>query len=147
MVCALHGIDGRPPGAFLIGGVARVVVLQDCTFLINSACHTIGRQPYSIRCSARDSFLLALFTFGEGYHNYHHEFQHDYRNGVKPWNFDPTKWIIWSLSRVRLTAKLRRVPAQKIRVAEENRDLENGATPPDAVTAAFVRYQQTGGRV
>jgi stearoyl-CoA desaturase (delta-9 desaturase) len=65
-------------------------VLQHCTFLINSACHTIGRQPYSTRCSARDSLFLALFTFGEGYHNYHHEFQHDYRNGVKPWQWDPT---------------------------------------------------------
>jgi len=75
-------------GGFLIGGVARVVVLQHGTFLINSACHTIGRQPYSTKCSARDSFFLALFTFGEGYHNYHHEFQHDYRNGVKPWQWD-----------------------------------------------------------
>jgi stearoyl-CoA desaturase (delta-9 desaturase) len=34
---------------------------------------------------------MALLTFGEGYHNYHHEFQHDYRNGVKPWQWDPTK--------------------------------------------------------
>jgi stearoyl-CoA desaturase (Delta-9 desaturase) len=64
-------------GGFLIGGVAKIVVLQHCTFLINSACHTIGRQPYSTRCSARDSLLLALFTFGEGYHNYHHEFQRE----------------------------------------------------------------------
>jgi len=32
---------------------------------------------------------MALFTFGEGYHNYHHEFQHDYRNGVKPWQWEP----------------------------------------------------------
>ncbi|MBA2433531.1 MAG: fatty acid desaturase, partial [Chthoniobacterales bacterium] len=71
-------------GAFLLAGVARIVFLQHCTFLINSACHTMGRQPYSTKCSARDSFLLAIFTFGEGYHNYHHEFQHDYRNGVKP---------------------------------------------------------------
>ena len=100
-------------------GVARIVVLQHCTFLINSACHAIGRQPYSKRCSARDSLFLALFTFGEGYHNYHHEFQHDYRNGVKPWQFDPTKWIIWTLSKIRLTRDLRRVPAEKIRLAEE----------------------------
>ena len=106
-------------GAFLIGGVARVVALQHCTFLINSACHTIGRQPYSIKCSARDSLFLAFFTFGEGYHNYHHEFQHDYRNGVKPWQVDPTKWIIWSLSKLRLTRDLRRVPADKIKFAEE----------------------------
>src|SRR5215469_16801609 len=46
-------------GGFLIGGVAKVVVLQHGTFLINSACHSIGRQPYSTRCSARDSFFMA----------------------------------------------------------------------------------------
>ncbi|MDQ6764658.1 MAG: fatty acid desaturase [Verrucomicrobiota bacterium] len=108
-------------GGFLIAGVARVTVLQHCTFLINSACHTLGRQPYSDRCSARDSHLLALFTFGEGYHNYHHEFQHDYRNGVKPWEFDPTKWIIWSLSKLRLTRNLRRVAADKVREAQASR--------------------------
>lgn len=106
-------------GAFLIAGVARIVVLQHCTFLINSACHTMGRQPYSTRCSARDSMLLAFFTFGEGYHNYHHEFQYDYRNGVKPWQVDPTKWIIWTLSKLGLTGNLRRVAAEKIRAAEK----------------------------
>ncbi len=106
-------------GGFLIGGIARIVVLQHGTFLINSACHTIGRQPYSKRCSARDSFFLALFTFGEGYHNYHHEFQHDYRNGVKPWQWDPTKWIIWTLSKLGLVSSLRRVPAETIKSAQE----------------------------
>jgi stearoyl-CoA desaturase (delta-9 desaturase) len=105
-------------GAFLIGGVARVVALQHCTFFINSACHTFGRQPYSAKCSARDSLLMALFTFGEGYHNYHHEFQHDYRNGVKPWQYDPTKWTIWLLSKVGLAGGLRRVAAEKIQAAE-----------------------------
>jgi stearoyl-CoA desaturase (delta-9 desaturase) len=106
-------------GAFLIGGVARIVVLQHCTFLINSACHAIGRQPYSTKCTARDSLFLALFTFGEGYHNYHHEFQHDYRNGVKPWQFDPTKWIIWTFSKIGLVRNLRRVPAEVIELAEK----------------------------
>ena len=105
-------------GAFLIGGVARVVVVQHITFLINSACHTMGRQPYSKKCTARDSLFLAFFTLGEGYHNYHHEFQHDYRNGVKPWQWDPTKWIIWTLSKLGLAQNLRRVPAEKIRAAQ-----------------------------
>lgn len=105
-------------GAVLISGIARIVVLQHCTFLINSACHVFGTQPYSLKCSARDSWFLALFTFGEGYHNYHHEFQHDYRNGVKPWNIDPTKWIIWTLSKLGLTRDLRRVSIEKIRLAQ-----------------------------
>ena len=102
-------------GGFLIAGVAKVVVLQHGTFLINSACHTVGRQPYSTRCSARDSFLMALFTVGEGYHNYHHEFQNDYRNGAQPWQWDPTKWLIWSLSKLGLTSDLRRVPKETVR--------------------------------
>jgi len=116
-------------GAFLIAGVARIVVLQHCTFLINSACHTIGRQPYSTKCSARDSFFLALFTMGEGYHNYHHEFQHDYRNGVKPWQFDPTKWLIWTLSKLRLVRNLRRVLADKIRSAQRETGERVGCVP------------------
>lgn len=105
-------------GAFLIAGVARVVLLQHCTFCINSLCHYLGEQPYSTKCSARDSWLMAIVTLGEGYHNFHHEFQYDYRNGVKPWHIDPTKWIIWILCKIGLVKKLRRVPEEKIVLAE-----------------------------
>tara|TARA_B100000989_G_scaffold298007_1_gene285689 strand:+ start:389 stop:1543 length:1155 start_codon:yes stop_codon:yes gene_type:complete len=105
-------------GAFLIAGVARIVIVQHSTFLINSICHTMGKRPYSTRSSARDSALVAFLTFGEGYHNFHHTFQHDYRNGVKPWQFDPTKWTIWLLSKFKLVDSLRRVPQHKIVLAE-----------------------------
>jgi stearoyl-CoA desaturase (delta-9 desaturase) len=105
-------------GAFLIAGVCRIVVAQHCTFFINSFCHMLGRQPYSTSHSARDSAIMAFFTFGEGYHNYHHEFQHDYRNGVKPWQWDPSKWTIWTLSKVGLVDGLRRVPDGRILLAE-----------------------------
>jgi len=126
-------------GGFLIGGVAKTVVLQHCTFFINSACHTVGRQPYSTRCSARDSFVMALLTFGEGYHNYHHEFQHDYRNGVMPWQWDPTKWIIWILSKLKLTAGLRRVPVETIEAARERsrQEAQMDENPSDAWTVLF----------
>jgi stearoyl-CoA desaturase (Delta-9 desaturase) len=115
-------------GAFLLAGVLRVVVLQHCTFCINSLCHYIGSQPYSSKCSARDSWLMAIVTLGEGYHNYHHEFQHDYRNGIKAWHIDPTKWIIWVLSKIGLVKQLRTVPSDKIilsELAETLRKLEN----------------------
>ena len=105
-------------GAFLIAGVARIVILQHCTFCINSLCHYLGDRPYSSKCSARDSWIMAIVTLGEGYHNYHHEFQYDYRNGVKPWQFDPTKWVIWILSKFGLARKLRRVPEERILLAE-----------------------------
>jgi stearoyl-CoA desaturase (delta-9 desaturase) len=105
-------------GAFLIAGVARVVLVQHLTFLINSWSHTWGRRPYSSQCTARDNGVLAWLTFGEGYHNFHHAFQYDYRNGVKPWQFDPTKWCIWLLRQVGLARQLRQVPAETILLAE-----------------------------
>lgn len=105
-------------GGFLIPGVARVVMVQHATFCINSLCHMIGSRPYSTSHSARDSWIAAIFTMGEGYHNYHHEFQWDYRNGVKPWQLDPSKWIIWFLSKLGLTGDLKRVANERILLAE-----------------------------
>ena len=105
-------------GGFLIPGVARGVMVQHATFCINSLCHMIGERPYSTEHSARDSWIAAIFTMGEGYHNYHHEFAWDYRNGVKPWQLDPSKWIIWTLSKLGLTNNLKRVPNERILLAE-----------------------------
>jgi len=105
-------------GGFLLPGVARVVMVQHATFCINSLCHMIGTRPYSTNHSARDSWVAAIFTMGEGYHNYHHEFQWDYRNGVKPWQLDPSKWIIWTLSKVGLASDLKRVADERILLAE-----------------------------
>jgi stearoyl-CoA desaturase (delta-9 desaturase) len=105
-------------GGLLIPGVARVVMVQHATFCINSLCHMIGSRPYSTSHSARDSWIAAIFTMGEGYHNYHHEFQWDYRNGVKSWQLDPSKWIIWMLSKFALTNDLKRVPNERILLAE-----------------------------
>ena len=109
---------GGALGGLLIPGVARVVMVQHATMCINSLCHMIGKRPYSTSHSARDSWIAAIFTMGEGYHNYHHEFQWDYRNGVKPWQLDPSKWIIWTLSKLGLTSDLKRVPQERILLAE-----------------------------
>ena len=135
-VCAL--------GAFLIGGVARVVAVQHSTFFINSLCHTLGKQPYSDRCTARDHWLMAFFTFGEGYHNFHHAFQHDYRNGVKAWQFDPTKWSIWLLSKIGMASQLRRVPDERIRhaeITEQQRQLAAKMAALPAAQTAPLREQ------
>ncbi|HAE10688.1 MAG TPA: acyl-CoA desaturase [Opitutae bacterium] len=105
-------------GGFLIPGVARVVMVQHATFCINSLCHMVGSRPYSTSHTARDSWIAAIFTMGEGYHNYHHEFEWDYRNGVKAWQLDPSKWAIWTLSKIGLTSGLRRVPKERILLAE-----------------------------
>ena len=107
-------IIGDPYGAFLLGGFVRIVLLHHATFCVNSLAHSIGRQPYSASDSSRDSFITALVTLGEGYHNYHHTFPFDYRNGVRAWQFDPSKWIIWGLSRLGLASRLIRTPSHVV---------------------------------
>lgn len=101
-------LHGDIIGSLLLGGLLRLVLSQHVTWLINSIAHIWGRQPYSDASSARDNPLLALVTYGEGYHNYHHTFQWDYRNGIKWWHYDPTKWFIRACSFIGLTSDLKR---------------------------------------
>ena len=105
-------------GVMLLGGLLRLILSHHVTFFINSLCHMWGKRPYTDENTARDNFVLAILTWGEGYHNYHHIFQYDYRNGVKWWQYDPTKWLIWSLSTMGLTKNLRRIPSFNIKKAE-----------------------------
>lgn len=108
---------GDAIGAGLVAGFLRLTLQWHATFSINSLTHTLGSQPFGDRTSARDSFWVALVTFGEGYHNFHHRFQIDYRNGVRWFHFDPTKWWVWTLARFRLARNLRRVPRERIEAA------------------------------
>jgi len=108
---------GDPLGGLLVAGFLRLVVQWHVTGAVNSVAHTIGVQPFSTKTSARDCFWTALITLGEGYHNFHHRFQLDYRNGVRWYHFDPTKWTIWTLSLVGLTSGLKRTPGILIRRA------------------------------
>ena len=111
LLCLIAGLwSGHMLGMLLIAGVLRVVIVQHFTFLINSAAHAWGTQPWSITNTARDNPWLVFFTFGEGFHNFHHYFQMDYRNGTRWYHWDPTKWLIWTLSRLGLGSELRRTP-------------------------------------
>jgi stearoyl-CoA desaturase (Delta-9 desaturase) len=104
-------------GTFILAGILRLVISQHVTFFINSLAHMWGSRPYTDENTARDNPFLAFVTYGEGYHNFHHIFAHDYRNGVRWWQFDPTKWIIASLQYVGLTRRLKRTPPFQIQRA------------------------------
>jgi len=101
----------------VMGVLLRIVLTHHSTFLINSAAHRFGSQPYTDANSARDNGFLAPFTFGEGYHNFHHQWQWDYRNAPRWYQWDPGKWLISAFAWVGLARGLRRVPATEIRRA------------------------------
>ena len=110
-------IFGDVWGMLLLAGFFRLFITHHVTFFINSLAHMWGSQPYTDENTARDNHFLAFFTHGEGYHNFHHIFQNDYRNGIKWYHWDPTKWIIKGASMVGPASNLRTVPDFKIRRA------------------------------
>lgn len=77
----------------------------------------MGDTPFDDKHTPRDHYITALFSFGEGYHNFHHQFPMDYRNGVKWYHWDPTKWCIALWQKMGLASHLRTFPDNEIKKA------------------------------
>eukprot|EP00924_Labyrinthula_sp_SR-Ha-C_P003332 snap_masked-scaffold_15-processed-gene-6.32-mRNA-1 protein AED:0.02 eAED:0.02 QI:0/-1/0/1/-1/1/1/0/388 len=113
MICGYGWGDFQ--GGFFYAGVVRLVMLHNMTFSINSLAHYMGDQPFDDRLTPRDNLLTAFLTWGEGYHNFHHEFPRDYRNGIRFFDYDPSKWFIYGASLLGLTFELRKFDDNEIR--------------------------------
>jgi stearoyl-CoA desaturase (delta-9 desaturase) len=111
---AIASLWGDPLGGLIIASALRMTVNHHLTFTINSVCHYFGKMTYSNRISARDNWLTSLFTYGEGFHNFHHQFPSDYRNGIRLYHYDPAKWIIRLFSCIGLAHNLKRVSQERI---------------------------------
>lgn len=145
----LGWLTGDMLGMFLLVGILRLVVSHHVTFFINSLAHIWGKQPYTDENSARDQHFLALITYGEGYHNYHHLFQSDYRCGVRWWHLDVNKWFIASCAALGLVKNRKRVPKFKILRARLNMEfklarqkLEEGGASPGWMEQLEKEYAQ-----
>jgi len=114
LVASLWG-DMR--GGFFYASMWRMVIVHHATFFVNSLAHTLGDKTFSDHHTAYDSFITAVLTLGEGYHNYHHEFPADYRNGIKIYHYDPTKWVISALYYLGLTYDLKWMSGDEIKKA------------------------------
>jgi stearoyl-CoA desaturase (delta-9 desaturase) len=101
-------------GAFLFAWWVRLFFLHHTTWCINSLAHYWGTQMYSQEHSAVDNYLISILTYGEGYHNYHHTFAYDYRNGIRWYHYDPAKWMIWVCHKLGLAYDLKKVNNYRI---------------------------------
>ena len=112
---------GHPLGAFIMAVNLRMVLVMHSAFFINSYAHMFGSRDFDGRISARDHWLGAILTNGEGYHNFHHKFPNDYRNGIRWYHWDPSKWMIFTLSKVGITRDLKRIPESRLKAYAESR--------------------------
>lgn len=112
-------------GAFFISWWFRLFVLHHSTWFINSLAHMWGSKSYCKEISAVDNYIISFLTFGEGYHNYHHSFATDYRNGIRWYHFDPTKWMIWGFSKLGMANQLKKIDNYKVqkRIVKKDKDL------------------------
>jgi len=65
--------------AFFVATMFRYTFILNVTWLVNSAAHKWGDKPYDKSISPSQNPSVALFAFGEGWHNYHHVFPWDYK--------------------------------------------------------------------
>lgn len=102
--------------SFLFVGIGRALQ-QQATFCVNSLCHFMGTKKY-YKGTAGDIWWMALFLLGENWHNFHHAFPSDYRNGFKWYHFDVHKWIIYGMSKIGLASDLEITPKVRIEAKE-----------------------------
>lgn len=98
---------------FLWGFCLSTVILYHTTFAINSFCHLLGSRRYETGESSRNSFILAILTLGEGWHNNHHYYPHCARQGFFWWEFDPTYYVIKLLKAVRIVHEIKE-PSKRV---------------------------------
>ncbi|EJD54738.1 hypothetical protein AURDEDRAFT_110242 [Auricularia subglabra TFB-10046 SS5] len=111
-------------GGFFFAGAARLTFVHHSTFCINSIAHWLGEAPFDDKHTPRDSFITALVTIGEGYHNFHHEYPSDYRNAIKWFQYDPTKWFIKACQLVGLATQLKKFPDNEIKKGQLTMELK-----------------------
>ncbi|MGE0701013.1 MAG: acyl-CoA desaturase, partial [Hyphomicrobiaceae bacterium] len=109
---------GLPWYSGILLSALRLVITSHMIYCINSACHKWGTRRFSKTTSARDAWWFP-FALGEQYHNFHHVFPRDYRHGVRAYDFDPTKWLIWVCCKLGCAREPFATPESRIRVAVE----------------------------
>ena len=105
LAAALYAIFGLH--GFIWGFCVSTVLLYHATFAINSFCHVFGKQRYETGEASKNSFWLALPTLGEGWHNNHHHYPSSARQGFFWWEFDPTYYVLKTMSWLGLVWDLR----------------------------------------
>ena len=105
LLAALFGLDG-----LVYGYLVSTVLLWHGTFMINSVMHLFGRRVYETNDDSRNSFLLALLTMGEGWHNNHHYYPGTAAQGFRWWEIDPSYYLLCLLERLGIVRDLRHRP-------------------------------------
>lgn len=104
---------------FVMWGVfLRTVVGLHCTWLVNSATHMWGRRRFLTKDTSKNSFWVAVLTFGEGWHNNHHAHPQSARHGLTWYEVD-MNW--YAISVLKMLGLVWDVKAPRLEALEQKR--------------------------
>jgi stearoyl-CoA desaturase (delta-9 desaturase) len=113
----LLAIGGWP---YVLWGVFfRTVFGLHCTWAVNSATHLWGSRRFATRDDSTNNWWVAMFTWGEGWHNNHHAHPVSARHGLAWYEIDINYVGIKTLEALGL--------ARDVKVARINQQLEEEA--------------------
>ncbi|PVU94746.1 hypothetical protein BB560_005664, partial [Smittium megazygosporum] len=114
VICGLGWGDWA--GGLFFASIGRLAIIHELTFCINSITHIFGSSTFGNEQTPKDSTLVGLATFGEGYHNFHHEFPRDYGASTFFFKLDITKWFIDLMAFFGLAYDLNTTPEDQIKM-------------------------------
>jgi stearoyl-CoA desaturase (Delta-9 desaturase) len=126
---ALGGTVEAALTALLWGGLVRIFLFHHATFAVNSAAHYFGSRPYETGDHSTNNGLVALLTFGEGWHNNHHAFPRSAAHGLRWWQVDVSALLIRGLERFGLAWNVVRIPPERLSVSRTARAFAGSPAP------------------
>ncbi|KAL5698072.1 hypothetical protein ACHQM5_029156 [Ranunculus cassubicifolius] len=125
LVVLLYMLGGIP---FVVWGMGvRTVMSYHALFLVNSIGHKWGRRAWNTGDLSTNNWYMALFTFGDGWHNNHHAFEWSARHGLEWWEIDLTWYFIKLLAYLGLATEIKtpsKIHKKKISFNHENGDIK-----------------------
>ncbi|KAF5348337.1 hypothetical protein D9756_010499 [Leucocoprinus leucothites] len=121
-------------GCIVFAIALRMCYIYHVTGSVNSLGHWLGEATYDDKKSPRNNFFIALFTHGDGYHNFHHQFPTDYRAAIKWYQYDPTKWFIWTCQKLGLASSLKVFSENEIQKSELTMQLKKLKEKQDGIS-------------
>ncbi|KAI0053187.1 delta9-fatty acid desaturase [Auriscalpium vulgare] len=134
-------------GGYVYAGALRLCFVHHSTFCVNSLAHWLGESPFDDKHTPRDHVITAIVTIGEGYHNFHHQFPMDYRNAIKWYQYDPTKWFIWVAAQLGLASHLKVFPENEVKKGQLTmqlkrlRETQENLTWPQETDLPVISWQ------
>ena len=140
---ALTGTLAGAATAALWGGPVRLFVGNHTTYAINSIGHYFGSRRFPTPDESRNVAALAVFSWGEAWHNNHHAFPRSYRHGMSWYEIDTSAVAIWVMEKLGLVWDVVRIDPETLERRANAPESVGGRQAPHAPPVPLAHREKT----